>query len=203
VRKAELQAVTNNFEQDKTLFSDVIEEFNAVIKFEQFSGAKKPYRQLRVRVAVPVERFEEMIDELKGIGTLTSIDIQTIDKIEDFRKILAQKKALEAHRDALQRLRDGGGEVDKLIQLEERILGIEKEIHQLGVQLDDFVQKETFGNVEFTLVEKMLKEEGFGAYLNIRIWKSVGWALQTYFYCLMVYAVGYLTVLSIKILFRR
>jgi hypothetical protein len=128
-----------------------------------------------------------MIESLKDVGELTAIDMQTIDKTEDFRNIISQKEALETHREALQKLRSNGGEVDKLIQLEEKILAINREIHQLGVQLGDFVQKESFGNVDFSLVEE----------------KSVWDSMKMYLYGLIVFALVCLAVLRIKKFLRK
>ena len=200
-RTATFQTQTEHFDADRQQVYALAKEYQARIKLEEYVGVK-PYRQLKIVIGVECERFDDVFDRLSKIGELQSVKSQKVDKTEEFRQSLAHKKSLETYRDALDKLRSHQGNIDELTRLEEKIMGLEKEIQLQTIRVGDFIQEQSFCDVAYSLAEKKLKE--VAPYpLSMRAWDAFRWGIMTYFGGIFAFAIVYLTIFSIQLLRRK
>src|SRR5260370_606896 len=95
-----------------------------------------------------------MVGELRKIGELSSINIDKVDKTNEFKELKAKRASLEKTRDALVSLKNKPGRIEEFTALENRILEIEEQIQSTGVSLGDYVQENEFCTVKLSLEEK-------------------------------------------------
>ncbi len=157
---ATLSSRSSQFESDEKKLRQSVAEFKGVIQFEQNSGL--PGRRiLHVAVGVHPDRFDDIIASLRGIGRLTGIHVNKTDKTSDYKDLNAKRISLEKYRAGLLALKGRNGKIEELISLEQKILEIEKEIQEKGVQLGEFDAENEFCTVKFSLYEGGASGKGF------------------------------------------
>jgi len=149
---ASLSSKTKNFESDEIFLRKCIGDFSALIQFEQNRGLAGS-RALHLIIGVQPEKFDGLIAELNRIGTPLSIEINKIDKTNEYKDLKATRASLEKARESLENLRKLNGSVQEMISLESKILETEEAMQKLGVQLKEFDEECEFCTAKFTLIE--------------------------------------------------
>ncbi len=129
-----------------------IKSNNALIQFEQKNG-NVGSRKLHLLIGVPPEKFDFLYEQLIKIGEVQSKQITKKDKTNEYKELNAKKASLEQIRTSLIDLKSKGGDIAEYIGLENRILEIERQLQDLGVNLGDFDDENEFCTVKFSLVE--------------------------------------------------
>ena len=141
--------------------------------------------------------FDEVLGKLKSIGTVRSAMVTKTDRTQEFRTAYAKKQELEQHLEMLAKLRDAEGTVDDFVQLEAKILAVQKDVHELKIKLGDFMAEESFCNIAFALTEKGRAP----AYsLTLRLFDAAVWSVGWYVRFLCVVALGLMAHLSVRVL---
>ncbi|MEO9532521.1 MAG: DUF4349 domain-containing protein [Crocinitomicaceae bacterium] len=107
-----------------------------------------------------------------------------------------RKASLEKTHQSLLEFKEKGGKIDEYVNLENRILEIEVELQNLGVNLGDFDESNEFCTVKFALTEtKKAKENTISFYHRCKValqW-AIAWFLwfvsATFFTLLLAYIV--------------
>lgn len=193
-----LNSTTVRFDSDKKKLFEVIEKHKAKVKSQSGRGLC-PARSLNVAIHVKAEAFDDMVENLKGVGELDSISVAKSDRTEEFRKLFARKESLEKHEKVLLKLRESQGTVEDFIGLEEKILDIQKEILSARIQLGDFTREESFCNVSYSLSEKK-QPEAPELSLKGRLLHSLVWSIINYSFVVGAVLAALLVYKSIRVL---
>ncbi|MCI5147949.1 MAG: DUF4349 domain-containing protein [Candidatus Electrothrix sp. MAN1_4] len=188
-----LSAKTSDFERDEKQLHTLIQQHNILVQFEQRSGLPKN-RILDMALGVVPKKFDQVLEQIKSIGTLLSIQIDKSDKTNEYKELEAKKQSLEKTRSALSALKGQGGPIKELIELENRILEIENQIQGFGVSLGEFDEENEFCTVKFTLLEIAAKKNI--SFLH-RIKVAFEWTVLYYSAVLFILFIGTLTVFLI------
>jgi hypothetical protein len=156
---ARVASRSKKFPEHERALRGSIEKHHALIQAEESSGLAGQ-RFLHLSIGVPSDHFDSMLDEVRAIGRLTSIQVNKTDKTNEYKELNAHRISLEKTRDALVALkaRSGSqavGHIDELINLENKIFETEENIQKLGVRLGDFDNEN-----EFVTIQVALSEEG-------------------------------------------
>lgn len=151
-KMAQLGLATTTFEEDQTRVRTAITTHHATILRENNSGLT-PERRLNLEIAVRPEEFETLLEQLQHIGRLQSINTQLRDRTSEFRRLHAQHQSLKKHLETIQRMRGKPTSIDDELRLEQRIQDIEKELQSLSGQLGNFLDKESFYQINVMLFE--------------------------------------------------
>lgn len=195
---------TDQFDDNVAAIKKQIEQYNGLIQYEQQAGLKGN-RYLHLAIGVPPDAFDQAIESIKAIGTLTNIRIDKTDKTNDFQKLKARRSTLQDHLDALLKLKTQTGKIEEYMSLEERIQQINKELQDLGVSLGEFDSNNEFCTIKYTLSE--VKIDVYNIALYSRLMTAFTWTVK--FFSLFVIALlvgaGALTLVahSWKLLTRR
>ena len=190
---------TKLFESDVKKVRDTIKNYNALIQLEKRSGLTGK-RFLHLIIGVPPVYFDKMINEIKAFGKLVSINIEKIDKTNEFKELTTKQNSLIKTRDSLIKLKNRNAKVDELIKLENRILEIENDIQSYGVSLGEFDKENEFCTIKFTLNEISNKKE---IPLLHRIKISLEWTIGNYLKLTLTLFIGFLLILIIIIILNK
>ncbi|MFV0540825.1 MAG: DUF4349 domain-containing protein [Aestuariibaculum sp.] len=149
---AEIKTISSRFDKEEKQGRSKINEYNALIQFEQKSG-NKGYRKLDLLIGVPPENFDSLYVQLIKIGKVQAKQITKKDKTNEYKALNAKKLSLEKIRTSLIDLKSKGGKIEEYMELENRILEIEQQLQGLGVSLGDFDDENEFCTVQFSLLE--------------------------------------------------
>ncbi len=149
---AEINTKSSQFEEEEKQVRKNVEFNNAIIQFEQKTG-NDGYRRLHLVIGVPPEKFDTLYNSLAKIGKIQSKQITKKDKTNEYKELNARKTSLEKTLLSLRDLKAKGGQIAEFINLENRILEIEQELQDLGVNLGDFDSENEFCTVKFSLAE--------------------------------------------------
>lgn len=149
---AEISTKSTKFDEEEKQARDKVEQYEALIQFEQKSG-NKGNRKLNLLIGVPPESFDNLFNDLIGIGKVQAKQITKKDKTNEYKELNAKKASLEKIRNSLIGLKTKGGKIEEFMQLENRILEIEQQLQGLGVSLGDFDDENEFCTVQFSLLE--------------------------------------------------
>lgn len=172
---ADINTKSTKFEKDEQILRKHILKNEALIQFEQKNG-NKGSRQLHLQIGVPPEKFDFIYNELIKIGKVQSKQITKKDKTNEYKELNAKKASLEKIRNSLIELKSKGGEIAEYIELENRILDIEQQLQNLGVNLGDFDDENEFCTVKFSITESEIIEIS----LAQKITTSFEWTIKIY-----------------------
>jgi hypothetical protein len=177
-KAARLGVSSSAFEEDESRVRSSLAARKAVILNEHKTGIA-PQRRVALDIGVHPEQFDALLDELRKVSHLQSFSVQQRDRTSEFKKLLAQRQALKSHLEAVLKLRGAKDpKIDDSLKLEQKVQEIEKELHLLGVQLGDFLGKESYYQIQITLHE-IAAGSGPEAQIELggRLWLGFLWAL--------------------------
>ena len=149
---ANVYSQTKAFDKDLTNLQALISNYNAVVQYQNLSGVEGN-RVIDLSIGVDPEKFDAFLTEIKKISELQNFNVSLIDKTSEFKDLNVERESLEKMRDALKALKNRSGKVNEYIDLEARILEVERQIQDTGVKLGDFSQENEFSTVRLTLSE--------------------------------------------------
>ncbi|MEE9313179.1 MAG: DUF4349 domain-containing protein [Rhizobiaceae bacterium] len=149
---ANMSMVSEEFEEDSKSLRETIKQYKALVQFEQSNGLAGS-RSIQLALGVNPANFDQIIDDLKKLAKLKSLQVNKTDKTNEYKTLQATQLSLTKSRDALLALKSREAKVAEMIGLEERILEIEQRIQDLGVNLGDFDSENEFVTVKLTLYE--------------------------------------------------
>lgn len=151
-KTATVRSKTSQFEKDVTSIKKATNGFAGVIQYEHNSG-NKGSRQIQLLIGINPEKFDSFYVKVKEIGEVRSTDITKIDKTNEYRQLNAKKASLEKNLASLNELKSRGGQISDYITLHDKILEIETQMQELGVELGNFNTENEFCTVKFSLYE--------------------------------------------------
>ena len=186
---ASVDTKSTQFEEEERQLRQKVKENNALIQFEQKSG-NKGNRKLHIQIGVPPQKFDALYESLIQIGTVQSKQITKNDKTNEYKELNAKKASLEKIRNSLIDLKAKGGKIQEYIDLENRILEIEQQLQELGVNLGDFDDENEFCTVKFSM------REGREVKISLmhRIKVALEWTIKMYMRLIITFF--FLTLMS-------
>lgn len=183
---------TSHFDRDEGRLRDIVSQRHALIEYEQSAGLTGN-RYLKLALGVVPAEFDALVAEVKQVGELNSISADKSDKTSEYRDLMAKKTSLETALNALQALKSRAGNVDQSINLEAKILEIEQNLQELGVQLGEYSQENEFCTVKFSLLET---KGPVAISLAHRIRVALSWTITYYLLILLLLFLGSLLSLA-------
>jgi hypothetical protein len=197
---ASVAAESKEFDKDEEQLRATLKEFNALLQFEQRTGLKGN-RRIDMAIGVPPDNFDVMVAATRKIGKLVSINIEKLDKTNEYKQLNAKRISLEKARTSLISLKDKGGSIEDLMNLEQQILSTEQSIQDLGVSLGDFDAENEFCTVKFSMRENTyVKAEITTSY---RLMIALQWAIKYYFVFISTLLFASLASLALTALLQR
>ncbi len=194
---ADIKSSTEKIDENEKTVRDLIKSHDSIIQYEQKSGVKRSRnRILNLAIGVPPGKFDELVVKLKAIGKIISINIDKKDKTNEYKKLKAKKNSLLTIRKSLIALKNRGGKIDEYIKLENRILEIEKEIQDLGINLGEFDSENEFCTIKFSLIEASYIKSSISFFQRFTV--AFTWSLKFYFALTLFLFFASLTILIIN-----
>jgi hypothetical protein len=175
-KTATVRAKTSQFEKDVEKTKAVTEGFAGVIQYEHNSG-NKGNRQVQLLIGIIPEKFDSFYNKIQEIGKVTSTDITKIDKTNEYRQLNARKASMEKNLASLNELKSKGGQINDYISLHDKILELELQMQQLGVELGNFNTENEFCTVKFSLYEGATEKS---VSMMTRVKVALQWAIKYY-----------------------
>ncbi len=175
---AEVQTTTTEFDKNELQIRKEVENYFGIIQYERKYG-NDGNRRLQLQIGVPPENFDSLYAELTQIGKTVSKEIIKNDKTNDYLELNARKASLEKTLTSLVQFKEKSGQIDEYINLENRILEIQEELQQLGVNLGDFDKSNAFCTVQFSLAE-IRKSTPVTISIYHRIKVALEWTFKMY-----------------------
>ena len=177
-KTANLSSNTLDFENDNQNLRSIIKENNAVIQMERLSGLKGS-QKLSIVIGVSPNSFDKILDDISKIGSITSFNVNKVDKTDEFRKITAEIETLNKTKMSYLAIKEKGGAVKDLLIIEEKILEIEKNLQNLGVNLGLYSTENSFCTVNLDLNEQTKKQIS-ASFIIRTIGNSFTWTILTF-----------------------
>jgi hypothetical protein len=175
-KTASLSARTDEFENDETRLRQMSQNFSAIIQYEQRSG-NPGKRSLHLMIGVRPELFDSFYVVAQRIGHIYANTVTKVDKTTEFRELNAKRASLEKALASLTDLKSRAGSISDLVGLHDKILDIERQMQELGVQLGNFSAENEFCTVRFSLYENAAART---ISLAGRLFDAFMWTLQYY-----------------------
>lgn len=174
-KTATVSCLTSDFAKEEEEIKERISAANGIIQFEQKSG-NEGNRFLSWQIGIPPEVFDEFVEGIKSSYNVQSISITKKDKTNEYRELNARRATLVSTRDALVELKSKGGQIEEYINLENRILQIDEQLRDLGVQLGSFDAENEFCTVKLSLREGQPRQITFVS----RLKAAFEWTVEYY-----------------------
>ncbi len=151
-KTASLISKTSSFDEEITGLNRLTKAYKAVVQYEKNEG-RKGSRELHLLIGVNPSLFDSFYLQIQKIGDLKTTEITKIDKTNEFRQLNAKKVSLEKTLISLNDLKSRGGAIGDYVALHDKILEIEKQLQELGVELGNFDSENEFCSIRFSLYE--------------------------------------------------
>jgi hypothetical protein len=151
-KTATVKTRSSQFEKDVDNIKKQTEQFQGVIQYEQNTG-NKGNRQVHWLIGINPAKFDSFYLKVQQIGQVKSMAITKIDKTNEYRQLNARKASLEKNLASLNELKSRGGAISDYVTLHEKILEIESQLQELGVELGNFDTENEFCTVRISLYE--------------------------------------------------
>lgn len=156
-KTANISSSTTSFEEHNRSLRTAIDNSEAVIQMENLTGLSGA-QSLTMTIGVMPERFDGLVEEIKTIGSLKSFTVNKVDKTSEFRSLMAQQETLKNTLESYLAIKEKGGNIQDLLLLEDKILEVERDLQNLGVDLGIYSSENSFCTVNFTLNETNRQE---------------------------------------------
>lgn len=180
-KTASIKSKTSNFDEDKTKLEKATKDFKAVVQYEKNEG-KKGNREIHLLIGVNPILFDSFYIDIQKIGALKATEITKIDKTNEYRQLNAKKISLEKTLTSLNELKTRGGAISDYVALHDKILEIEKQMQELGVELGNFDSENEFCSIRFSLYEGASEKQ---ISLLHRLKVAFEWTIQ--YYLMMIF----------------
>lgn len=180
-----LSSTTKDFEPTENKIRALVKKYEALIQYEQKTGLPGN-RLLNLVMGVPPANFDAMVAEMKSLEKLASIQIDKVDKTNEYKELNAEKVSLEKTITSLTALKSKGGKIDEYLKLEQQILEYEQQLQDLGVQLGDYDEENEFCTIRYTLTED--KNTVTSIPLFQRLMVALEWTIKYYFVFVLIVA---------------
>ena len=151
-KTATVKSKTTQFEKDVDDIKKMTAAFAGVIQYEENTG-NKGSRQIHWLIGINPGKFDSFYLKIQRIGQVRSMEITKIDKTNEFRQLNAKKASLEKTLASLNELKTRGGAISDYVSLHDKILEIETQLQELGVELGNFDTENEFCTVRYSLYE--------------------------------------------------
>ncbi len=198
-KTATISSATSHFEKDDSLIRSVTTSFEGSIQYEESVG-KKGNRQLHLSIGVKPASFDSFYRAVQRIGELQSTMIGKVDKTNEYRQLNAKKASLEKNLTSLNELKNKGGAISDYISLHEKILEVETQLQELGVDLGNYNTENEFCTLRFSLFEG--RQRRAMPFLQ-RVRSSLEWTVKYYAESVFVLAGILLCSLLLLLVFDR
>jgi hypothetical protein len=203
-KRAFLTTGTTAFKDDEAKIRAAIAEQKGRYFADRQSGIE-PARRWTVEVGVHPDKFDALVENLRGIGKLATFAVEKKDRTNEFRKLHAQRQSLKKHLESITKLREGKNpSLEDSLKLEQKILDIEKELQGLGVQFGELLGDESYYHVQVTLVEYQPGDRRDHTFtIGQRIGSGFMWALTWWLGAAAALAIAAATCVSIRVLRQK
>lgn len=175
---AEVNTSTKKFDDDEAKVRSEVENNFGIVQYERKTG-NDGHRRLQLQIGVPPANFDTLYGILIKIGKTHSKEIIKNDKTNDYLELNARKASLEKTLASLLLFKEKSGRIDEYINLENRILEIEENLQQLGVNLGDFDESNEFCTIQFSLAEtKDVEIIGVSFYHRVKV--ALEWTIAMF-----------------------
>ena len=193
-KTATVSAETSHFDKDDSLIRAITKSYGGSIQYEEGLG-KKGSRELHLSIGVKPDAFDSFYRAVQDIGELRSTTIDKVDKTNEYRQLNAKKASLEKNLASLNELKNKNGAISDYISLHDKILEVETQLQELGVDLGNSNSENEFCTLRFSLFEG--RERKAISFIQ-RVETSLEWTIK--YYALSVIAVGGILLCSLLLL---
>lgn len=183
-KTASLKAKSSEFETDNANVRNLVKSSGAIIQYEQMQGLEGS-QELHLMIGVDPAKFDSFFVAIQRIGRNIGSNVTKVDKTNDYLQLNAQRISLEKNLASLAELKKQGGPIADLITLNERILEVERQLQELGVQLGNFDSLNEFCTVRFSLYEGQPRK-GISTAQRIKV--ALEWTIE--YYSILVFTSG-------------
>lgn len=193
-KTATVASKTEHFEDDEILIRKTTASFDGSTQYEQSQG-RKGDRQLYLSIGVKPAVFDSFYRVIQTIGTLRSTEIIKVDKTNEYRQLIAKMTSLQNILSSLNDLKNKNGAIGDFILLHDKILEIQTQLQELGVNLGNYNTENEFCTLHFSLAERAaVKETG----MFQRIKTALEWTIE--FYAMAVFAMACVMLVAFLLL---
>jgi hypothetical protein len=175
-KTAAISTGSGHFDADDSLVRNITSSFGGAIQYEKSLG-KKSNRELHLSIGVRPVSFDSFYRAIQGVGTVRSTTITKVDKTNEYRQLNAKKISLEKNLASLNELRNRNGAISDYVGLHEKILEVETQLQELGVDLGNFNTENEFCTLHLSLFEG--QERKATSFLQ-RVKIALEWTIKYY-----------------------
>lgn len=199
-KTASLQARTDEFAEDEKQLRQASRDFGAIVQYEQRSG-NPGHRDLHLMIGVHPELFDSFYVVAQRIGNIYVNTVTKVDKTTEFRELNAKKASLEKALASLTDLKNRAGSISDLVGLHDKILDIERQMQELGVELGNFSAENEFCTVRFSLHERAATRtiSFLGRAFDAFVWTAEYYVLVLLGFALILVVAWLLTVVAARL----
>ena len=167
-----------NLEVEKDRYDQAKSSIEGVMNANKgFYTAKKEqkqnYREVEFRtyfttIRVPVDRFDAAVDQLKGVASLKSLNVDATDVTNQFHDLKMEMVSQLALMGRVEDLLKRAEKMEDIIKIEEKLSQYQQRVDEIKKQITNLARQTDYSTIEVSLEEEHEVKESFYAFTGAR-----------------------------------
>jgi uncharacterized protein YfcZ (UPF0381/DUF406 family) len=154
-KTAVINSLSESFDEDIDEIRQIIEFYGALIQSENLIE-NLDYKNTEFVIGVHPNMFESIIEKLKDSIPVNYLNITKTDKTEEYENLINSRTSLEKTMNSLIELKLQKGSIDEFINLEYKILELDKEIQLLKNSTGKYESEKSLCTIVISIRENRL-----------------------------------------------
>jgi hypothetical protein len=151
VKNGILTVVVSDTERAVTQASAILDGLGGYIISQRVYDDSQGFRYAAIRLAVPVDQFEEAMARLRRLGRVTDESASGQDVTEEYVDLNSRLTNLEATRDRLRSFLDQAETVEQALEVNAELRRVEEEIAIIQGRIQSLEERAAFSTIDLNL----------------------------------------------------
>lgn len=206
IKTASLTSIVKDFDKAETDLESYIKSNDAIVTNENMNTAYSKYKNGYYTINVPADKYDTLVNQLKGIGEVQSFNENANDITGSYVNLKDIITAEKSRLDSYEKLYASTSNVDEKIKLMDRIYAQKNTINSLEYQLTNTNEQIDYSQIRFTLQEKRPAQANVVFATFADLWSSFKASLNVMLYMIayvLPFVLLWLLILGIMKLVKR
>lgn len=158
VRNADLTVRVSKIGEAERSVSQIARAEGGGVEASQSADLAGPSPNMDITLRVPVDRFEDTLTRLEGLGTRLSKTISSDDVTTQAVDMDARLKSLSVQEDAYRTILGGARRIPDVLEVQERLTSVRTEIEQIVAQRRDLGDQAARSKIVVSLTQALVPQ---------------------------------------------
>ena len=166
-----LETEKSQYDSKKSMLSGIPDKYAGYYTYQNEYKSEYnniEYRSFSITIKVPVKSYNEVIEEIKKVADVKSLNVYASDMTNEFTDAKAYLDSYKKEKDKIEALLDKATTVEDIIKIEDKLTDLQQKIDNYQQQITNIERQTDYAQISVSLEEKRPISETFYQWTGIR-----------------------------------